>query len=483
MKKRLITLALVLIMAASIFGATESAATAAPSASTVYVNGVPKAFEAYNIGGNNYFKLRDLAYVLSGTEKQFSVDYDNATKAITLTSGQPYVAVGGEMAKGDGKTKTATRTSSKVYFNGKELNLTVYNIGGNNSFKLRDLMQVLDVYVGYDNATKAITLDTRKKYEPEGGGGGSSGGGTTTPPTTTPGGGGSGTSTPPSTTNRPSASLPSDREGVYFFDVSYSGTLKRTKEINEYTDRKESGSSEDRSERRTLVGNEQINFTFNNKISIDYDLVNEWYRDKSSSWNMINEYFVLYDGHVSANVNETDITERVQYSDFSGTVNKRTDTNVGSVQTDKYTNGATPWIMYQASTNRWWLRVPVVESPHFQSYLPGLVPYEGEYKIEELMGDGRTITDTRWVPRGLGTHPDFKDNISYEGPANTGYYVYAEIEADAIIYFLNNHEPSRLVFDLDYSGEIVNPNFDPYATDSVHKETITLSATLIISRK
>jgi hypothetical protein len=38
---------------------------------------------------------------------------------------------------------------------------------GNNFFKLRDLMEVLDVYVGYDNATKAITLDTSKGYTPE----------------------------------------------------------------------------------------------------------------------------------------------------------------------------------------------------------------------------------------------------------------------------------------------------------------------------
>ena len=36
-----------------------------------------------------------------------------------------------------------------------------------NFFKLRDLMEVIDVYVGYDNATRAITLDTSKEYELE----------------------------------------------------------------------------------------------------------------------------------------------------------------------------------------------------------------------------------------------------------------------------------------------------------------------------
>ena len=135
-----------------------------PTKSTVYLNGEAKAFEAYNIGGSNYFKLRDLAFVLNGTEKQFGIGYDNNTKAITLASGESYTAVGGEMAAGDGKSKTAVPTPSKIYLDSKELNIIVYNIAGSNFFKLRDLMQAIDVYVGYDNATGAITLDTGKGY-------------------------------------------------------------------------------------------------------------------------------------------------------------------------------------------------------------------------------------------------------------------------------------------------------------------------------
>ena len=113
MKKTLITLTLALMAAVGICGMTLSASagvTATTTASTVYVNGVPKAFEAYNISGSNYFKLRDLGYVLNGTAKQFEVGYDNATEKITIKSGQPYAKTGGEMAKGDGKVKTATPT-------------------------------------------------------------------------------------------------------------------------------------------------------------------------------------------------------------------------------------------------------------------------------------------------------------------------------------------------------------------------------------
>jgi hypothetical protein len=138
--------------------------TVNPTASTVYVNGEQKSFEAYLINESNYFKLRDLAYVLNGTNKQFEVGYDNSTKAITLTSGQPYTQVGGEMVAGDGKPKPATITPSKIYIDGKELSVTVYIIGGNNFFMLRDLMGALDIAVTYDAKTKNIGIDTSKGY-------------------------------------------------------------------------------------------------------------------------------------------------------------------------------------------------------------------------------------------------------------------------------------------------------------------------------
>jgi len=134
--------------------------TATPTASTVLVNGKNVSFDAYSIAGNNYFKLRDLAKVVSGTSKQFAVGYDNATNAITLTSGKAYTAVGGELSKGDGKAKTATATKSKIYVNGKETSLTAYNIGGNNYFKLRGIAEVFGIGVGWDGVTNTITVDT-----------------------------------------------------------------------------------------------------------------------------------------------------------------------------------------------------------------------------------------------------------------------------------------------------------------------------------
>ena len=46
------------------------------SPQTIMVDGTRIQFEVYNTDGYNYFKLRDIAYVLDGTESQFGVSFD-----------------------------------------------------------------------------------------------------------------------------------------------------------------------------------------------------------------------------------------------------------------------------------------------------------------------------------------------------------------------------------------------------------------------
>jgi hypothetical protein len=114
--------------------------------SKVFVNGDETAFDAYNIGGNNYFMLRDLAFVLDSTDKGFEIEYDGD---IHIIPGKAYTPRGDEMSGGI-NARTALPTPSKIYFDEEAANLTVYNIGGSNYFKLRDLLKLLDIEVIYD---------------------------------------------------------------------------------------------------------------------------------------------------------------------------------------------------------------------------------------------------------------------------------------------------------------------------------------------
>jgi hypothetical protein len=137
-----------------------AALVAAPAASTVLVNGKNIAFDAYNIDGANYFKLRDLACALSGTEKQFDVGWDGAANAIALTSGRAYTVAGGEMTGKGAGSKTPTPTMSKVTLDGAEVSFTAYNIDGNNYFKLRDMGAALNFSVGWDASKNTVAIDT-----------------------------------------------------------------------------------------------------------------------------------------------------------------------------------------------------------------------------------------------------------------------------------------------------------------------------------
>jgi len=146
---------------------TPAIIIAKPTTSTVLVNDKSIVFDAYNINGNNYFKLRDVAYILSGTKKQFNVGWDDINNAISLTSGKSYTVIGGEMmGKGVGD-KTTMPIDSKVYLDGKEVTFIAYNIEGNNYFKIRDIGATFDFGVDWDGQNNTIVIDTSKVYMPQ----------------------------------------------------------------------------------------------------------------------------------------------------------------------------------------------------------------------------------------------------------------------------------------------------------------------------
>lgn len=144
--------------------APSQSATANPNNSKVLVNNKAVAFDSYNINNNNYFKLRDIAQVLRGTDKQFEVVWDSSKNAINMTSNKPYTTVGGELKVGDGVAKQCTLNSSPIYKDGVQVSLTAYTINGNNYFKLRDLGQAFNFDVSWDAGQNAVVIDTKNAY-------------------------------------------------------------------------------------------------------------------------------------------------------------------------------------------------------------------------------------------------------------------------------------------------------------------------------
>jgi|GEM_PF-354569 len=139
-------------------------ATGHPTSSTVTINGEVIAFDAYNINDNNYFKLRDLAYILSGTEKQFDVGWNESQNAISLTNNKAYTVVGGEMTSKGAGSKSAVLTNSRIFLDGKEVQFTAYRIDDNNYFKLRDIGETFDFEVDWDGTNNNVLINTNKGY-------------------------------------------------------------------------------------------------------------------------------------------------------------------------------------------------------------------------------------------------------------------------------------------------------------------------------
>ena len=135
--------------------------TASPTNDKLEVNGAAADPTVYKIGDSNYFKIRDVAALLNGTEKQFAVGYDAATSSVTATTGQGYTKQATDLLGAPSGTATADVSNDTILVNGQTAQVEVYKIDGMNYFKLRDLGSALGFQVGWDAANNVASIDTR----------------------------------------------------------------------------------------------------------------------------------------------------------------------------------------------------------------------------------------------------------------------------------------------------------------------------------
>jgi archaellum component FlaG (FlaF/FlaG flagellin family) len=144
---------------------TPKEVSAQPTNATVTVDGKIVAFQAYNIGGSNYFKLRDLAYALKDSEKPFEATWDAEQGAIVLATGKPYTVAGGELTITGGTVAVTAKPSlARLVADDLQRAASAYTIGGNNYFKLRDLAAIVDFSVEWDSVNQTVAIDTAKGY-------------------------------------------------------------------------------------------------------------------------------------------------------------------------------------------------------------------------------------------------------------------------------------------------------------------------------
>lgn len=169
MKKRCKIMSAVCITALATTIAAGAASTPAkPSTHKIYVDGERANVAAYEINGNNYFKIRDVAAILSGTDAQFDVTWDAATGNITLTDDKAYTKTGDELYAIPDTNQTAKDSIAPLYRDGERVYYTGYEVNDNNYYKLRDIAADFDFGVTWDNDTQSVLITTTEGYTPEG---------------------------------------------------------------------------------------------------------------------------------------------------------------------------------------------------------------------------------------------------------------------------------------------------------------------------
>lgn len=156
---------------------TQTPQAAIPERGTAYatsypilVNGQRVAFDVYALkdeAGNdtNYFKLRDVAYVLDHTSAQFNVEWDAAV-GIAVTTKTAYAARNGsEMATPLHGDQPYVLSKDTIRIDGAESSMKAIVLtdeakNGYTYFKLRDLGQELGFSVAWDQANQCVLIET-----------------------------------------------------------------------------------------------------------------------------------------------------------------------------------------------------------------------------------------------------------------------------------------------------------------------------------
>ena len=139
--------------------------TTVVSSQKLTIDGKAVQLNAYNINGNNFVKLRDIAYLLNGTAKQFQVGFVSASNSVFITSNTAYTSIGQENVALS-SPKRVVATSQSVYLNSAQVAPMAYNIDGNNYLMLRDLGLLLDFGMTYSNNTGTVAITTNTGYSP-----------------------------------------------------------------------------------------------------------------------------------------------------------------------------------------------------------------------------------------------------------------------------------------------------------------------------
>lgn len=142
---------------------------------TMIVDGQPVELQAYNVGGSNYIRLRDIAAVMKDTQKPFDVQW--LFNQIVVVEDTPY---SGDKSSAISQSGIATKAIGRIFYMtpNEYLQSLEYDrimcewfvesralkINDENYIKLRDVAKRINFGVDWDSNTKTVIIDSSKNY-------------------------------------------------------------------------------------------------------------------------------------------------------------------------------------------------------------------------------------------------------------------------------------------------------------------------------
>lgn len=120
--------------------------------------------EFYNLDGYNYFKLRDLEYILKDTPQKIAVYFDISSNSVYINRGSYSADTASGLSKGAADSAAAIQSPQDLYIDGMSCDIKAYNINGFNYYKLADLAKNLGFRLDWINSTKTIQIYTENTY-------------------------------------------------------------------------------------------------------------------------------------------------------------------------------------------------------------------------------------------------------------------------------------------------------------------------------
>ena len=156
-----LAMAIAVLLAATCFA--SDAVNAVRTSARIYLNDSPASIVGYEIGGNNYFKLRDLAYALKDTTSSFDLAWNAGANRVEVYTQRPYAGVKEENPASK-RTVKAVPASAELTVDGKTVEAAAYEINGNNYYKLRDLSELFSFSVHWLEESGSICIYTLDEH-------------------------------------------------------------------------------------------------------------------------------------------------------------------------------------------------------------------------------------------------------------------------------------------------------------------------------